>query len=313
MMRELLNAVSQSPITCWTPAGGSSKRKQAHTVIVEPDDNPAAAEPIGFADQLPYQQYQFQDSLDGLLLSRQNSGVFLKDPNVCLMDWSADQPQQHPALRELYSSFETRGTEAPVETEVANNGGVSIIALTPDQVSQLTAAGAVSPSSEQSVQIVTSPSVSLVSMATAATAATAAPSAASAAALAERKRRPQQRRQRRRNAADSEDDEDEDDDRFDDKDGVFGGGVGDRDYRRRRERNNVAVRKSRAKTRAREQVVDQTLGQLRSCNDDLRKRVESVVRELKFLKSLMNKTKMQMPPELLTALRNYPNYFEPVE
>ncbi|PAA49942.1 hypothetical protein BOX15_Mlig016954g1 [Macrostomum lignano] len=328
---DLLDVASQSPRRCLSPAPGFvSKRKQAHTIVAESiknDDDaskPSLVEPNEFKPELevPYQQYNLLESLDSLLVSRQNSGVFLKDPDVCLMDWStiapapavqeaATEQQQHPALQELYSSFQTRGTDAVADPSAAASG-ISIIPLTPDQVSHLTAAA--SPcGSDGCLQIVTSP-------ATMETAATIASNGGQQPKSKQQTARRRPRQQQRRCVADASDASDEDD--VDDsvaslrgvsRGGVNDGDAADPDYRRRRERNNVAVRKSRAKTRAREQAVDQTLGRLRLTNDELRKKVESVVRELKFLKSLMNKTRMPLPAELLGALRNYPNYFEPVE
>lgn len=302
MMEQLLELSSSSRM----PAVSCSKRKQAHTVIAECEydllTSAQEEEPPIIQQQLQYNHHHhigLFDSLDSLLASRQNSGVFLKDPNVCLTDWAstimaATAPEheetKHPGFPELYSSFETQGACEPSQA-------VTIIPLTPDQVSRLTA---VSPTPQLAIQpqlIVSSPVSEPFTPPPGTTASTTSTSS--------RARQPTRRR--RPTPAALTPDSDEDDE-------VDGDGAGvDSEYRRRRERNNVAVRKSRAKTRAREQAVDQTLGRLRNHNEDLRKKVDSVVRELKFLKSLMHKTRIPMPQELINALHAYPTYFEPVE
>lgn len=60
------------------------------------------------------------------------------------------------------------------------------------------------------------------------------------------------------------------------------------EYRRRRERNNIAVRKSREKAKQRCKDTEKRVNDLVSENDKLRKRVELLSRELSVLKNLLS-------------------------
>ncbi|XP_054712082.1 CCAAT/enhancer-binding protein epsilon-like [Uloborus diversus] len=59
------------------------------------------------------------------------------------------------------------------------------------------------------------------------------------------------------------------------------------EYRRRRERNNIAVRKSREKAKLRSRETERKVSELVRENDFLRKRVELLTKELNVLKSLL--------------------------
>lgn len=59
------------------------------------------------------------------------------------------------------------------------------------------------------------------------------------------------------------------------------------EYRRRRERNNIAVRKSREKAKQRSRETERKVSELVRENDALRKRVELLSKELNVLKSLL--------------------------
>lgn len=59
------------------------------------------------------------------------------------------------------------------------------------------------------------------------------------------------------------------------------------EYRRRRERNNIAVRKSREKAKIRSRETERKVSELVRENDFLRKRVELLTKELNVLKSLL--------------------------
>lgn len=67
------------------------------------------------------------------------------------------------------------------------------------------------------------------------------------------------------------------------------------EYRRRRERNNIAVRKSREKAKQRTGDTERKVSELNRENDSLRKKVEMLTRELTVLKSLL--TNVGVPPE----------------
>lgn len=61
------------------------------------------------------------------------------------------------------------------------------------------------------------------------------------------------------------------------------------EYRRRRERNNIAVRKSREKAKQRCKDTEKRVSDLISENDKLRKRVEMLSKELSVLKDLLSR------------------------
>lgn len=65
------------------------------------------------------------------------------------------------------------------------------------------------------------------------------------------------------------------------------------EYRQRRERNNIAVRKSRDKAKRRNVEMQQKLLELNADNERLRKSVEQLTRELTSLRTFFK----QMPPE----------------
>lgn len=58
------------------------------------------------------------------------------------------------------------------------------------------------------------------------------------------------------------------------------------EYRLRRERNNIAVRKSRDKAKMRNVETQQKVIELSADNDRLRKRVEHLTRELETLRGI---------------------------
>lgn len=60
------------------------------------------------------------------------------------------------------------------------------------------------------------------------------------------------------------------------------------EYRRRRERNNIAVRKSREKAKIRSRETERKVSELVRENDILRKRVELLSRELSVLKNVLS-------------------------
>lgn len=67
------------------------------------------------------------------------------------------------------------------------------------------------------------------------------------------------------------------------------------EYKKRRERNNIAVRKSREKAKIRSRETEKKVSELARENDGLRKRVEMLSKELCVLKSLL--TNVGVPPE----------------
>lgn len=58
------------------------------------------------------------------------------------------------------------------------------------------------------------------------------------------------------------------------------------EYRQRRERNNAAVKKSRFKSKQRTLETQERVEQLKDENDQLELRVESLTRELNFMRSI---------------------------
>lgn len=70
---------------------------------------------------------------------------------------------------------------------------------------------------------------------------------------------------------------------------------GSDEYRKRRERNNIAVRKSREKAKVRSRETEKKVSELSRENDQLRKKVDSLCKELNVLKSLL--TTVGVAPE----------------
>lgn len=71
------------------------------------------------------------------------------------------------------------------------------------------------------------------------------------------------------------------------------------EYRRRRERNNIAVRKSREKAKLRSRETERKVSELVRENDFLRKRVELLSKELSVLKNLL--ANVGVPPDSVDA------------
>lgn len=67
------------------------------------------------------------------------------------------------------------------------------------------------------------------------------------------------------------------------------------EYKKRRERNNIAVRKSREKAKLRSRETEKKVSELARENDGLRKKVDMLSKELNVLKSLL--TNVGVPPE----------------
>ncbi|UXI18993.1 phosphoesterase 19 [Sarcoptes scabiei] len=70
---------------------------------------------------------------------------------------------------------------------------------------------------------------------------------------------------------------------------------GSDEYKKRRERNNIAVRKSREKAKIRSRETEKKVAELARENDQLRKKVESLCKELNVLKNLL--TTVGVPPD----------------
>ena len=65
---------------------------------------------------------------------------------------------------------------------------------------------------------------------------------------------------------------------------------GSDEYKRRRERNNVAVRKSREKAKQKSRDTERKVSELQRDNENLRKRVDMLNKELNVLKTLLTNT-----------------------
>ncbi|XP_061613238.1 CCAAT/enhancer-binding protein alpha [Phyllopteryx taeniolatus] len=74
------------------------------------------------------------------------------------------------------------------------------------------------------------------------------------------------------------------------------------EYRLRRERNNVAVRKSRDKTKMRNMETQQKVLELSSDNERLRRRVDHLSRELDTLRGVFRQQQQQQQPHAPDAL-----------
>lgn len=76
------------------------------------------------------------------------------------------------------------------------------------------------------------------------------------------------------------------------------------EYRQRRERNNVAVRKSRDKTKMRHIQTESRVQGLTNENDHLKKRVDLLTKELTVLKGLFANVDIAIPPSLEQLLQD---------
>lgn len=74
------------------------------------------------------------------------------------------------------------------------------------------------------------------------------------------------------------------------------------EYRQKRERNNVAVRKSRMKSKEKHVGLQKRVDELTSENSRLNKKVELLTKELTVLKSLFTNVGKQPPKQLLSVL-----------
>lgn len=70
---------------------------------------------------------------------------------------------------------------------------------------------------------------------------------------------------------------------------------GSDEYKKRRERNNIAVRKSREKAKVRSKETEKKVSELARENDQFRKKVENLTKELDVLKRLL--ATVGIPPE----------------
>lgn len=68
-------------------------------------------------------------------------------------------------------------------------------------------------------------------------------------------------------------------------------------YRAKRERNNIAVRRSREKKKQREQENEQRVSKLAEENNDLQNRLDVVLKEMNLLKSLYKNIGIALPLE----------------
>lgn len=83
----------------------------------------------------------------------------------------------------------------------------------------------------------------------------------------------------------------------------------DSEYLVKRERNNVAVRKSREKSRQRQVQTEEAMHKLSDENKDLRHKLDVAYKELQFLKSLFLNIGQTVPVELRDALRQKAELF----
>lgn len=74
------------------------------------------------------------------------------------------------------------------------------------------------------------------------------------------------------------------------------------EYKEKRERNNIAVRKSRLKSKEKNQGLQARVDELTNENSRLNKRVELLTKELTVLKSLFTNVGKQPPSKLLGAI-----------
>ncbi len=69
------------------------------------------------------------------------------------------------------------------------------------------------------------------------------------------------------------------------------------EYKQRRERNNVAVRKSRDKAKIKHKETEQRVQELTDENDRLNKKCDLLTKELNVLKGLFSNIGASLPPE----------------
>ena len=69
------------------------------------------------------------------------------------------------------------------------------------------------------------------------------------------------------------------------------------EYKQRRERNNIAVRKSRDKAREKQQQTNERLAELQKHNDELQKKCDLLTKELHVLKGLFTNVGAALPKE----------------
>ena len=74
------------------------------------------------------------------------------------------------------------------------------------------------------------------------------------------------------------------------------------EYQVKRERNNIAVRKSRLKTKQKNKELQDKVGELQGENSSLKKRVEMLTKELTVLKSLFTNVGKSAPARLAKAV-----------
>ncbi|KAJ8672514.1 hypothetical protein QAD02_003773 [Eretmocerus hayati] len=81
------------------------------------------------------------------------------------------------------------------------------------------------------------------------------------------------------------------------------------EYRRRRERNNIAVRKSREKAKVRSRETEERVKHLVKENDHLRKKVEILSEELNVLRSLFGSVGV-LPEQLQREISRHIDQFQ---
>ncbi|XP_014769329.1 CCAAT/enhancer-binding protein beta [Octopus bimaculoides] len=78
--------------------------------------------------------------------------------------------------------------------------------------------------------------------------------------------------------------------------------VTDKEYRNKRERNNVAVRKSRIKAKSKRVVTQNRVSQLKEENKQLEEKIKTLVQELKLCRSLFVQKGSPIPEQLQSML-----------
>lgn len=81
------------------------------------------------------------------------------------------------------------------------------------------------------------------------------------------------------------------------------------EYRRRRERNNIAVRKSREKAKVRSRETEEKVKLLVKDNDLLKKRIELLTEELNVLRSLFSSVGV-VPEQLHREISRHLDQFQ---
>jgi len=77
------------------------------------------------------------------------------------------------------------------------------------------------------------------------------------------------------------------------------------EYRDRRDRNNVAVRKSRDKAKQRQRETEEKVGELTAKNEALQKKVDLLSKELTVLRGLFTNVGVTLPKEFHTYMQKY--------